>query len=56
MLSGAAVPVEDATGYDAPSVVDGQTDRQLVNIGFSLLRHLGITWNYRLQTMTFFTP
>lgn len=56
LLAGKPVSVEDATGYDAPSVVGGQTDRQLVKIGFSLLKHLGVTWNYRLQTLTFFTP
>lgn len=56
LLGGVTVPVEDASVYDAPSVIGGQTDRQLVKIGFSLLKHLGVTWNYRLQTMTFFTP
>jgi len=38
------------------SFMDNDATYRLVRIGFSLLKHLGVTWNYHLQTMTFFTP
>lgn len=56
LLGGMTVAVQDLSSHEAPAMVDGQVDRQLVRIGFSLLRQFGVTWNYRLQTMTFFTP
>lgn len=56
LLGAVTVPVEDATTYEAASVIDSQADRQVVKIGYSLLKRLGVTWNYRLQTMTFFVP
>ena len=55
-LGSFSVPVEDATGYATPVTLDGQIDRQLLKIGYSLLKRVGVVWNYRLQTMTFFTP
>jgi len=56
LLGAVTVPVEDATTDEAASVIDSQADRQVVKIGYSLLKRLGVTWNYRLQTMTFFVP
>lgn len=50
------VPLLDVTPFQTSSATDGQTAPPLIKIGFGLLKHLGVTWNYRLQTMTFFTP
>ena len=56
LLGGAALALEDIARYEVPVMINGQPDPQLVKIGYSLLKHLGVTWNYRLQTMTFFMP
>lgn len=56
LLGGVTLPLEDVSAYDAVAVVAGQADHELLRIGYSLLKRWGVTWNYRLQSMTFFTP
>ncbi len=51
-----AVPVDDVSGYNSSDGVESPGGPNLVKIGFSLLKRLAVTWNYQLQTMTFFTP
>lgn len=48
------VPMLDVMASDEPLKVAGQPDPQLVKIGFTLLNRFGVTWNYRLRTMSFF--
>ena len=49
-----AVPVDDVSGYNSSDGVESPGGPNLVKIGFSLLNRLAVTWNYQLQTMTFF--
>jgi hypothetical protein len=56
LLGSLTVPVENVMPFETPVVLDGQTDRQVLKIGFPLLNRWGVTWNYRLKTMTFFAP
>ena len=55
-VGGASLPLDDVSANDSVPVVAGQPDQELIKIGYSLLKHWGVIWNYRLQSMTFFTP
>ncbi len=55
-IAGMTVPMVDIVASVEPLKVAGQADPQLVKVGFGLLRQFGVTWNYRLQTMSFYTP
>ena len=55
-IAGMTVPMVDIVASVEPIKVAGQADPQLVKVGFGLLRQFGVTWNYRLQTMSFYTP
>ena len=50
------VPMQDAVASDEPLKVAGQAEPRLVKLGYTLLNRYGVTWNYRLQTMSFFAP
>jgi len=50
------VPMLGIVASVEPIKFSGQPDPQLLKIGFALLNRFGVTWNYRLQTLSFFTP
>jgi len=54
-IAGMTVPMVDIVASVEPLKVAGPPDPQLVKIGFPLLNIFGVTWNYRLRTMSFFT-
>ena len=55
-IAALVVPTLGISASIEPIKVAGQPDPRLIKIGFPLLSHVGVTWNYRLQTMSFFTP
>jgi len=54
-IAALTVPTVDIVASVEPSKVAGKPDPQLVRIGFPLLNRFGVTWNYQLQTLSFFT-
>lgn len=56
LIGDMVVPMHDIVASGEPLKVAGQPDPQLVKVGFSLLKRFGVTWNFRLQTLSFFVP
>ncbi len=55
-IGGMRVPLNEVVASDQPTKVAGEPDPHLLRVGFALLNRFGVTWNYRLQTLSFFTP
>ncbi len=50
------LPMLDLVASDEPLKLDGQPDPGLLKVGYTLPKRFGVTWNYRLQTLSFFEP